>query len=280
MKRFAAILLLCAMMLVSLSACAVKETVALTYGEKYQITNKKLDRYENLYWSSSDASIAEVQYGRISAVGAGTTLITAEADGKEVAEFTVKVSIVPITGIVLSAKATEVTEEETFKLEYTLFPEDASDVGLSWKSADEAVATVDASGVVTGIAPGQTTISISTEDGVIDTCSVTVKQKPAYERLSKKEKAFVDLAMKHLDAFKNPDSVIIKEIQEATLDNTWTVKVSAQNGFGGNTTTVYMLDDNFGFWNWGSFDIDVDLNITPDETYDIQLINDAIDELR
>ena len=167
-----------------------------------------------------------------------------------------------------------------FKLEYTLFPEDASDVGLSWKSADEAVATVDASGVVTGIAPGQTTISISTEDGVIDTCSVTVKQKPAYERLSKKEKAFVDLAMKHLDAFKNPDSVIIKEIQEATLDNTWTVKVSAQNGFGGNTTTVYMLDDNFGFWNWGSFDIDVDLNITPDETYDIQLINDAIDELR
>ena len=164
--------------------------------------------------------------------------------------------------------------------EYTLFPEDASDVGLSWKSADEAVATVDASGVVTGIAPGQTTISISTEDGVIDTCSVTVKQKPAYERLSKKEKAFVDLAMKHLDAFKNPDSVIIKEIQEATLDNTWTVKVSAQNGFGGNTTTVYMLDDNFGFWNWGSFDIDVDLNITPDETYDIQLINDAIDELR
>lgn len=31
MKRFAAILLLCAMMLVSLSACAVKETVALTY---------------------------------------------------------------------------------------------------------------------------------------------------------------------------------------------------------------------------------------------------------
>lgn len=155
MKRFAAILLLCALMLVSLSACAVKETVALTYGEKYQITNKKLDRYENLDWSSSDASIAEVQYGRISAVGAGTTLITAEADGKEVAEFTVKVSIVPITGIVLSAKATEVTEEETFKLEYTLFPEDASDVGLSWKSADEAVATVDASGVVTGIAPGQ-----------------------------------------------------------------------------------------------------------------------------
>ena len=126
MKRFAAILLLCAMMLVSLSACAVKETVALTYGEKYQITNKKLDRYENLDWSSSDASIAEVQYGRISAVGAGTTLITAEADGKEVAEFTVKVSIVPITGIVLSAKATEVTEEENFKLEYTLFPEDAS----------------------------------------------------------------------------------------------------------------------------------------------------------
>lgn len=280
MKRFTTLLLLCALLLLNLTACAVKEKIDLPYGEKYQVPNEKLEKYQSLDWKSADTEIAEVQYGQITGVGSGTTLVTAEANGKKVAEITVRVTIVPITGIVLSSRACEVTEEEKFKLEYTLFPDNASDFGLSWKSADETVATVDAFGVITGITPGQTTISISTEDGVIDTCSVTVKQKPAYERLSKKEKAFVDLAMKHLDTFKNPDSVIIKEVQEATLNNTWTVKVSAQNGFGGNTTTVYMLDDNFGFWNWGSFDIDLDLNITPDDSYDIELINDAIAELR
>lgn len=280
MKRFTALLLLCALLLLSLTACATKEKIDLPYGEKYQVANEKLEKYQSLDWKSADTEIAEVQYGQITGVGAGTTLVTAEANGKKIAEITVRVTIVPITGIVLSSRACEITEEEKLKLEYTLFPDNSSDFGLSWKSADETVATVDASGVITGITPGQTTISISTEDGVIDTCSVTVKQKPAYERLSKKEKAFVDLAMKHLDAFKNPDSVIIKEVEEATLDNTWTVKVSAQNGFGGNNTTVYMLDDTFGFWNWGSFDVDLDLNITPDDSYDIELINDAIDELR
>lgn len=280
MKRCISVLLLCALALLGLTACKASEKIGISYGETYQITNEKLKKYETLEWASADTEIAEVQHGKITGVGAGTTLITAESAGKEVAEFTVTVTIVPITGIVLSSRASEITESEKIKLEYTLFPENASDFGLSWKSADESIATVDEAGVITAVAPGQTTISISTKDSVIDTCAVTVSQKSAYERLSQKEQAFVDLAMKYLDTFKNPDSVIIKGIEEATLEHSWAVEVSAQNGFGGNSTTIYMLDDTFGFWNWKSFDIDLELEITPDASYDLSLINDAIDELR
>lgn len=280
MRKVIASLLLCAVLLLSLTACTVKESVELLYGDTYQVTNDKLKKYEVLEWESSDTAIAEVQYGQIAGVGAGTALITAQADGKTVAELTVTVTTVPITGIVLSSRMCDLTEEGSHKLEYTLFPEDASNCGLTWKSTDEAIATVDESGTITGISPGQATISLSTKDGVMDTCTVTVSQKPAYERLSQKERAFVDLALKHLNTFKNPDSVVIKEIEESTLNNTWVVTVSAQNGFGGNSIDTYMLDDTFGFWNWGSLDIDLELEITPDKSYDISLINEAIDELR
>lgn len=280
MKRLIAFLLLCVLLLLSFTACTVKESVELLYGDTYQITNDKLKKYETLEWKSSDTEIAEVQYGQITGVGAGIATITAHSDGKEIGNFTVTVTTIPITGIILSSGMCELTEEGNIKLEYTLFPENASDVGLLWKSTDETIASVDESGVITGVAPGQATISLSTQDGVMDTCSVTVLQKPAYERLSQKEQAFVDLALKYLNAFKNPGSVVIKEIEEATLNNTWVVTVSAQNGFGGNSIDTYMLDDSFGFWNWGSLDIDLELDITPDKSYNISLINEAIGELR
>ncbi len=48
MKRFTALLLVCALLLLSLTACAVKEKVDLAYGEKYQVQNEILEKYE---WS-------------------------------------------------------------------------------------------------------------------------------------------------------------------------------------------------------------------------------------
>ena len=145
MKKFLALLSLCALIVLNFTACTVKEQIDLTYGEEYQIQNEKLEKYDALEWASSDTTIAEVREGQITAVGAGTALVTAEANDKEVAEFTVKVSTIPITAIILSSKAGEVTEGETFKLGYTLVPENASEIGLTWKSADEKVATVDTS---------------------------------------------------------------------------------------------------------------------------------------
>lgn len=280
MKKRIEIYLICILVLMGLCACTEKGTIDLLYGETHQIESNKLEKYGELHWFTSNSEVASVQNGLVSAVGVGTAFITAEADSKNVGEYTIIVSAVPITGIVLSSEANEIVEGEIFKLEYTLFPENATPSGLTWKSTDESIVSVDQTGTVTGIAPGQATITASGEDGIYDTCSITVTQKAAYDRLSEKERAFVDLAMKYLDSFKNPASVVINEIDEATLSNTWIVKVSAQNGFGGKSVDIYMLDDTFGFWNWDSFDLDLDLKLTPDKSYDIKLINEAIEELR
>lgn len=274
MKKITA-LLLCVLLLLSFSACTIKENIDLVYGDTYQISNEKLEKYQSLEWSSADTSIAEVLNNNISAKSPGTTLISATADGKEVAEFTVNVSIIPITGIVLSTKASEITEGETFKLNYSLFPENASDLGLNWKSADEKVATVTPAGVVTGITAGQTTIVISTEDGVIDTCAITVKQKPAYERLSDDERAFFDVFMEYIDNFKNPASVIIKGVQNI-FGEVWLVEVSAQNGFGGNGTTRYWLSESVGIWDMDDLGLNYTYEVDP--SYNVELLNEALKE--
>ncbi len=45
---------------------------------------------------------------------------------------------------------------------------------LTWTSADETIATVDASGVVTGVKPGKTTVTAALEGGLAVTCDVRV----------------------------------------------------------------------------------------------------------
>jgi uncharacterized protein YjdB len=57
----------------------------------------------------------------------------------------------------------------------TVSPANASEKGVTWASSDATKATVDANGVVTGVAAGTATITATTKDGVhTDTCAVTV----------------------------------------------------------------------------------------------------------
>lgn len=278
MKRIAA-LILAVLLCASLCACGkIKENVELVYGESYVIENEKLAEYEDLLWESADTEIADIQNGEITANGPGSVVITATSGEKTVAEYSVTVTIVPITGIVLSTNSCEMVEEETYQLLYTLFPEDASDYGLKWASANTATATVDSTGKITAVAPGQTTISVANSSGIVTTCSVTVSEKPAFERLSEKEKALLDCVLEHIDQFKNQDSVEIRAVQEN--GESWIIEVSAQNGFGGRNISVYYLNDSWGFWNWESFDMDQEVDITPDENFNIKLLNEALDELR
>lgn len=160
------------------------------YQKKHRL-QYHLNAYEELVWDSDSVDVVEVDSGTVTGVAPGTAIVTASADGKVVAEYTITVVTIPVTSIVLSTNSCEIVEEESFQLSYTLFPENASDYGLTWKSADENVAIIAADGKITAKAPGQTTISISNQEGFIATCSVTVTQKAAYERLSEQDTEMV-----------------------------------------------------------------------------------------
>ena len=121
-------------------------------------------------WTSSDASVASVDNGVVTAHKAGDATITAS-----VADFsaTCKVSvIVPVTSITLSSLELTMKVGETALLEATILPEDATDKTLVWDSSDTNIATVDG-GRITAVGFG--TVFISAQAGYqVETCVVTV----------------------------------------------------------------------------------------------------------
>lgn len=185
-----------------------------------------------------------------------------------------------VKSVTFSKNTCELKVDETYQIIYSVFPEDVSTEGLRWKSIDESVATVDANGKVTGVGVGNTSITVDNGEDVLATCSVTVVQKPAYERLDEKEKAFVDAFLWHIDDFKNPDSVKVLDVafievdEDSTISDFWVVEVQAENGFGGVGSAVYYMGNSYMYENETGI-VPVDGNF-----FNLQLINQAISEKR
>ena len=130
-------------------------------------------------FTSSDAAIATVDNkGKVTAVKAGTADITVTTkDGSKTAKcaLTVTAKTIAVTGVTIAPKTASVDVEATTKLNSTVAPSTATNKSVSYKSSDEAVATVSNNGTVTGVAEGETTITVTTQDGnKTDTATVTV----------------------------------------------------------------------------------------------------------
>src|SRR5699024_12749555 len=80
-----------------------------------------------------------------------------------------------VTGVKIASKTARVDVDATTKLNSTVAPSTGTNKSVSYKSSDEAVATVSSNGRVTGVAEGETTISVTTQDGnKVDTATITV----------------------------------------------------------------------------------------------------------
>ena len=89
-------------------------------------------------------------------------------------EGEISVENVPVTGVTVTSEAQAVVGN-TCALTARVSPSNASNKAAIWVSDDEAIATVNTSGVVTGVAPGIVDITATTVDGSFSgTCSFTV----------------------------------------------------------------------------------------------------------
>ena len=131
---------------------------------------------QNVTWKSDKPEIATVDAnGKVTAVkvGEATITVTTEDGGKTA---TCKVTVKPnlVSEITLAALAIYVGESKAVTA--TVKPDDATNKALTWTSSDETVATVDATGKVTGKKIGTATITATAQDGsgVSGSCTVTV----------------------------------------------------------------------------------------------------------
>lgn len=128
--------------------------------------------------SVADESIAKLEGNKLVAVSDGTTKITATSGiVKTSAKVTVGKAIESIT---LDSNEGVLTVGNTHTIKATVFPEDATDKVVTWKSSDESIATVDAEGNVTAKDTGNVTIMAVNSDGdVSSTYELTVNKAAA-----------------------------------------------------------------------------------------------------
>ena len=88
------------------------------------------------------------------------------------------VSLVPqdAVNVELSPLEASLAPGEAIQLQADVIPAYADDLTVAWRSSDEAVATVDESGMVTAIAPGECAVTATCAGGYEDRCSVTVAE--------------------------------------------------------------------------------------------------------
>jgi predicted nucleic acid-binding Zn ribbon protein len=129
----------------------------------------------NLTWTSSDESVATVdKNGMITAVEAGNCTITATAKSNASAAISVTVGA-QVESVAMRDKAVEIKAGENTALVCTVSPSNVYDDTLTWESSNETIATVD-NGVLFGLAEGVCTITATAENGISDTCTVTVNR--------------------------------------------------------------------------------------------------------
>jgi len=141
-----------------------------------------LDQRE-VAWRSSDVTVAAIDAtGRVTAVRAGTTAITAESEGKS-ATIELTVRALPVATVVVNALPSLLEPGDQPSLNAIL--KDASGRALegravAWTTNDAATATVSPAGVVMARRPGVVTIT-ATSEGKTGSATTLIEAGPSAE---------------------------------------------------------------------------------------------------
>ena len=161
-------------------------TASLAVGRTLQLAATPTDSAGNplsgrvVTWATSATSVATVSAGGLATgVAAGTATITATSEGKG-GIATITVSNVPVASLTVSPATAGILVSKTVQL--TATPKDAAGNPLSgrvvtWATSATSVATVSATGLVTGVTVGTATIT-ATSEGKSGTATVTVTPVP------------------------------------------------------------------------------------------------------
>jgi uncharacterized protein YjdB len=164
------------------SVTVTPASASIQQGQTIQLTATPKDANGNaltgrvVTWSSSNTAVASVNAGGFVTSGAaGSATITAASEGKS-GTSAITVTSVPVASVTVSPAPGSVQAGQTLQL--TATPKDVNGNPLtgrtiSWSSSNTSVATVSASGLVTGVVAGSATIT-ATSEGQSGTSAITV----------------------------------------------------------------------------------------------------------
>lgn len=120
----------------------------------------------NVTWESSNPEIMEIlDSGLVKVHQSGIVTFTATAaDGSGCSDAVTLSSKIYVEEVKINGRSKKIDIGETYQVEATVSPVDAYNPKVIWSSSDEAIATVDENGLVTGASAGNVTITCMSED--------------------------------------------------------------------------------------------------------------------
>lgn len=160
---------------ISKSEASVKIGEKITLTVSHSPADLPAPEYE---WNSSDETIATVENGVVYGKAVGEATISVSSFNLGLKDIC-KITVTPIeaTGIKLSESEKTMTTGESFRLEYTIEPENTTNKEVEWESSDKTIATVNENGEVTAIADGECTITVKVK-GSDTSAKCVVKVNP------------------------------------------------------------------------------------------------------
>lgn len=202
----------------------------------------------SVLWESSNATIATVTGGKITALRVGSATITATAnDGGQIATCEVYVTPIPVESVSLNYTQLSMLYGESKTLTASVTPQNATEAGVIWKSSNASVVAVE-NGKLTATGYGSAVITATTADGgktatcaveVIDdtitfkTLQVAADSETVYGKVSNATTTFSFL--KEIEEHGNATYQVYKEITCETLLASKSISLNVGDN------TVYIL---------------------------------------
>ena len=173
------------------------------------ITPSTANVFRNLSWSAEDPKIVTVTKrsdssdevkADVTGLENGSTTVTVRTENGLEASCKVIVET-KIIGITVSPASAVIEVGETVQFEATKKPSIGTTEGVTWRSENESVATVDQNGLVTGVGNGVVKITVKSSSGLIHQ-SVTVTVQTSPKGISMKDSLALDLSTKVSDTLQ------------------------------------------------------------------------------
>ncbi|WP_133406131.1 Ig-like domain-containing protein [Parashewanella tropica] len=192
-------------------------------------------------WSSKNESVATVSdTGLVSAIEAGLTEIAAAYKGLTAESKSLSVKAETLTAVNILSDDVDIDVDGTKQLEVASVFSDGSSVKLTkdvtWKSASPEILTVNDTGVLTGVKPGETTVTATYQNIESNPIKVLVSELAPNGLWIKNQISTIEIGQDHdfipQETFRNQDR---KDVDPSSV--TWNSNAPAIASFEGNTLT-------------------------------------------
>ena len=152
-----------------------KTSLRLPVGGIETLTYKVSPSYAiySVSWKSDAPDVVSVSNGRLEAKTPGEANITVTTDNGKTSTCKVTVPQEPIE-VSINPDELELLMGRTKTLTCSFVPADAATSSLTWKSSNPEVASINQSGVVSALRPGEATLTVATHNGIVGQCQIVV----------------------------------------------------------------------------------------------------------